>query len=180
MAVKNLNTFFQTLIEKNARLQHQFQLQITAGLAAVDKAFEDVTMWAKSSSIPTLTQQTAEFPYLGVKFVVPTTFDFQREITLEIINDRDNTIRNGMLDWLNTISNTKILDGGSGEGPKTIPGTSKIRLQLYDPLLTTIVETYVLEGVFPGDVGELTVSNETPELSSFSAKFYYQFYHIEK
>lgn len=179
MAVKSLNTFFQNLIEKNARLKHQFQMYITTGIGSIDDAFKDVTMWAKSTAIPTLTQSTAEFPYLGVKFKIPTTFEFSQEITLEIVNDSDNTIRNGMLEWLNTVSNTDIIGGGSGEGVKTLPGASYIRLELYKPDLSTIVETYKLHGVFPQEVGELGVSNETPELSTFSAKFAYQFFEIE-
>ena len=179
MAVKSLNTFFQTLIEKNARLKHQFQMYVTTGVGSIDEAFKDITLWAKGTAVPSLTQQTTEFPYLGVKFQIPTTFQFTQEISLDIVNDSANTIRNGMLEWFNLVSNTKIMDGGSGEGIKTLPATSFIRLELYKPDLKTIVETYKLFGVFPAEIGELAVSNETPELSTFTAKFHYQFYELE-
>jgi len=179
MAVKNLNTFFQTLIEKNVRLKHQFQVRVTTGVSSIDAAFEDVTMWAKSATIPSLQQNSTEFPYLGVKFKIPTTFQFTQEITLEIANDSKNTIRNGMLEWLNRISNTKVTEGGSGEGIKTLPEASFIRLDLYKPDLNEIVETYKLFGVFPSEIGDLINSNETAEISTFQAKFTYQFFEVE-
>jgi len=59
--IKRLNEFYRELVNKGAKLTNQFQLSFSnIGIATIEKALENITMWAAGADAPGRTQNVAE------------------------------------------------------------------------------------------------------------------------
>jgi len=175
MALHTLQDFYQELQDKGVRLTHQYQLSFEGIPTGGD--LSKITMWAEGATLPGRTQETAEVPFLAYPFSIPTKLGMTNSISLTIRSDADMNIRDILLDWQNYHSNASIATGGSGEGDKKAPDEGvKVILDLYDDTLSTIVQSYSLIGVIPGNVGDATLSQADASVVTFDLTLKYQYW----
>ena len=191
--IKSLQDFYGELSEVGLRLQHQFQIQFAPGpeiqFSNSDfvKVLENVSYYAESSSIPGRTQNTVQVPYLGFNFKLPTNVQFEESINVNLRCDTGKSgigsiMRNALIDWANYHSKIDrtigIADGlSNGGGSKRIP-TSSVYMHLLNQELNTIIETYKLVGVIPGNIGAMSLANGSSDVSTFELSLIYQYFTV--
>jgi len=179
---RRLKGFYDQLQRNGVKLQHQFQLAIDVpSNRNVDTVLQRLTMYAQGAELPSRTQNFAEIQYLAYSFNVPSNMEMSNELTVTINCQKKLNIRHALLAWMNQISASDILGGGSGGGPKNLSTTDVIGtgfIYLMDDRFDDADFTYILEGLYPTNVGEAEVSNASADIVTFSASFKYQFWHV--
>ena len=192
--IKSLADFYGEIATTGLRLQHQFQLQffpsdaarqVIVGQAGNDAAdaLANVSYWTEGTTIPGVELAQAEIKYLGTAMVIPTTTTFGKTITVSLRCDAKSLIRNSLLAWRNFHSNINLgmnqqLDiASSGGGNKKIPASSA-KLNLYNDDLSAIVESYKLFGVFPTNVGPMTIDQTASEVAKFDLTLMFQYFQV--
>ena len=205
--ILTLKDFYGTVADRGFRLQHQFQIQFMppegvkkiiteqySGGLGILEILENPSIYAQSTDIPGRKQNIAAKKYLGYEFQIPTTSDYTKEITVEIMSDSGKTaaatpaesaglLRAGLFAWMNYHSNINIrtgIDGANGGGVKRIPADSQIFLNLLDETLSRTVERYKLFGAFPSDIAGMRVSHADDDVATFSLNIAYQYFTLEK
>jgi hypothetical protein len=179
------------------RLMHQFQIKFFVSSAAQEEmakqvsktainSLVNVSYFTEGSSIPGVVLGQTEVKYLGTKMVVPTTTEFTNAITITLRCDANSNIRNALMAWKNYHSNINIVKGNalniasSGGGNKKIPSSTATLSLLRDDLdPANIIETYTLFGVFPKEVGQMSIDQTSNEVAKFELNLTYQYFQIE-
>lgn len=178
--IKTLNDFFNTLKSEPVRLQNQFQVFVNSGHADVDRALNNLTIWASTANLPGRQQNVAPLQYMGYEFNVPTSMAMTNSLDLSIRSDQNMLIRNAFLRWMSYISNPDIEGGSNTEGDKRIPGNSNIRLRLLNDRFDKDIAVYKLAGCIITDVGAMELSNAAADIATFSVAVKYQYWKMEK
>ena len=177
--LKRLADFFNVLKTEPIRLQNQFQVYVSSGYSEVDRALENITIWATSTAVPGRKVETAPLPYMGYEFKVPTRLSMTQTMNLSIRSDMNMVIRNAFLKWQSYIANPDIEGGSNTEGDKRIPANSFVRIRLLNDKFDTDVNIYKLAGVMPESIGDLQVSNENATPSTFDVSLVFQYWKLE-
>ena len=189
---RNIQDLYQQLQSRGVRLTHQFQLQfniIDADLDGVVNAndlvgqnsiLKNVTIWAEGVNLPGRTQNYAPFSYLGYPLQVPTNMDMTQTLDVVIRCDRAMEVQRALLKWQSALSRpvegTEIDNMG---GDKTLRA-STADIILIDDKKENIELVYVLQGLMPSNIGEISFSNEAPGIATFPASFAYQYWYINE
>jgi hypothetical protein len=168
--------FCNKLRDVGVKLTHHYQLSFS-GLpdGGVEKALEDITMYAKSATIPGITQNDADVTYAGIPFSIPTNFEMTQEMSFEVIADRENIIHDNLVFWFTEFANPDINGGSMGGGNKRVP-TAECFLDLFDDTYQNVTDTFRLAGVMPTKVGNVTVSNVDPNVATFPVTIQFQYF----
>lgn len=133
-----------------------------------------LTMMAKSATLPGSTIGVIEVPYFGRKIKVAgdRTFD---DWTVTIINDEDFNIRNAFEFWQNamdqytTNADMKRVNGASAD-PRSY--VADIKIDQFGKMGGVPIKTYYLRNAFPNQVGQIDVSWENnDQIEEFDVTF---------
>jgi hypothetical protein len=147
-----------------------FPTVVTNGTAAGQK----ITFMAKAAQLPGSTVGTVPLYYFGreLKFAGNRTFT---DWTLQIINDEDFLVRNGLESWMNAIN--------SNEGNVRSSAASNPSNYSVDATVTQYgktgeaIKSYTFVGLFPLDIAPIDLdwgSNDTIE--EYAATFAFQYW----
>ena len=165
--VITLNDFYNTVKDKGLKTNHQFQIQC-------DK-FQSYVAYAQSASVPGRAIHVEEVPFYGFPLNVPTNTTYTKEWNLTIRCDREMVIRSLFENWMNEISDLRNNTGGS---KAQIP-SEKARVHLLDETMTDVDKTYVLEGMFPSTLGDISVSHSDNGIMTFDVTLTFQYWYDE-
>jgi hypothetical protein len=180
--VTDLQDFYTKLKNQGVRLTHQYQLNFTipngTGIPSkVATELRDVTVWAEGAQVPGRDPLTTDMSYLGYPFKIPTTMQMTQELELTIRCQNDMSIHQSMLAWMATITNPDIDSGSATGGDKRLRDV-RIRMDLLDDEMNSVVMSYELIGVFPSVVGPIDFNNNEPEIATFSCTMTYQYWKV--
>ena len=173
----NLKTFYTNIIKKNPLyLPHQFIVtfegaDLPAEFASDPTNHNSLTYYVKSSSVPevTIAEQTVNF--LGQDFVVPkgVTYGGTWQVTCYAMASMYHY--NALRAWCEQFADLK----NNGGGKKTIPNV-KATVHLIDSTMTQDLHDFVLEGVFPSKVPDLSMKYENAaNIPDLQLEFTYQY-----
>lgn len=185
-----LPTFYQKMTTAAIRLPHHFQATLNTSPEGVSDAALDPTngifkFFVRTASLPAMTLSQAEVPYQGLNFRIPTVMQFgPGTISMSVLCDSNMELHKGLLTWKDVYANAKY----GGGGKKAIP-KSNMRLDLLNQTLdysgATAVpgdaptKTYILEGIFPTNIGDLAFTQAPGEPLTFTFDIAYQYWYYE-
>lgn len=174
--VKKLNGYYQVLKTIGLRKDFQFQITVDRIEDGIESAGSGETMtftfFAQASTVPGFTQGVNETQYHGMTFRSPANITFESPWSITVRCDADMKIRDAVEAW---IKESADLEKGGG-GNKKIPQYNA-KVDLLDDELEKINKTYILEGVFPESLGELTIDHASTEISTFDLSIAYQYWY---
>ena len=175
----NLSGFYSTFQNNALRFGYQFNFQITdafignLGTDSNDNK-DDFQFYATGTTLPGLTLGTAEIHYQGLTFNVPNNITkMGGEWSIDLRCDSAMEIRHKCERWLAQSADLKLGGGGDKRIPK-----AKAHIDLLDPNLEKVVAKYVLEGVYPTDIGEITLEANSTEVSTFKLGLSFQYWYM--
>lgn len=156
----NLQEYYRKVIKTNPLyLSHQFVVEFY-GSALPDEFnlghdTKSITYYVKSSRIPNvqIAEQTVSF--LGQDFVLPKVVQHAADWEVQIYAMNDLYHYNALRAWCEKYADIRR----NGGGDKRIPDI-QARVQLLDNTMQRIQKTFVLEGVFPSKVPDLSMQYE--------------------
>lgn len=86
-------------------------------------------------------------------------------------------IRDALLFWQGIVTNPYVEGTAKGDGIKTA-SEATMRIDLYDQTMSTVVETYVLYGIVPSQIGDMTLSNQGDSVATFPVTFKFQYWSV--
>lgn len=175
MNIQNINGF-QTSLGHGGRA-NKFAVKLSAPTALGSTFDETTTYLATAANFPAKTIETTEVHKQGRKINLPGDTVFPGTYTVTFYMDESHTLRKQMIDWMNKIDNFKNNEHVSD--PSTLMSTLEIFQLKSNGSASTAEETasYTLYNLFPGEVSEVTVDDETNNtILKFDVQFTYTFW----
>jgi hypothetical protein len=169
MSVTSLNQVYDRLTYDGVLLTHQFRLQFNG--SPVDADLLDITIWANGARVPGREQKVVDFNYYGYPLKMPAAFDMDHELPLTVRCQKSMLVRDAMLYWQSQISSF----GKSTGGIKTI-SPAVARVYLLDQEMQVEQDCYILRGVMPTKIGEITLEHDDPKIGTFDCVMTYQYW----
>jgi hypothetical protein len=171
----NIKDFYTEIRNKGVLLQNQFRLNLISEDEQINNRLKNITMWAQGAELPGRTQNTAPVTYMAFPLTVPTNVTMTNTLSLTLNMDQNLEIRDTLLKW-QAIASDPNIDGGSNfGGNKRIPD-SKGDLYLLKSDLKTINIHYILKGIYPVDIGTISLSNTDASVAQCTVTFQYQYW----
>jgi hypothetical protein len=152
-------------------------LVFPTGVANGVGAGQKVTFMAKGAQLPGSTVGTVPVFYFGREMKLPGNRTFP-DWTLQIINDEDFAIRNGLESWLNTINgHNSNLRGTNAKGPSdySVDATVTQYGKAGD-----VIKTYKFVGLFPLDIAPIDLDwGSNDSIEEYSTTFAYQWWEAD-
>lgn len=155
--VTSIQQFFANLAEAGRLMDHRFGLTITRS------GMEDFTLFGQSTTIPARTVNKTPIHYFGQQVDIPTTLDEGRTWSVELYTDSKNAFYNRLRSWQEEYANWR----NSGGGYKGVTSIN-VYIDLYNNNMDEIVDTMVLSGVWPEEVGSMNLDMAGDGLASFN------------
>ena len=177
----NVQDFRNKLIAGGAR-PSQFEMQITwpdavRGSGGVSAAEKDFRFLCHISEIPASTIRAIPVPYFGrkVNYAGDRTF---APLSVQVYNDEDFKIRNGLEIWLKSIQDhsttISIYSGVAASGSYQTDG---IVTQFGRNNGGEVLASYKFVGMFPTDLSAIPLDwNTTDQIETFTCQFEYQWW----
>jgi hypothetical protein len=194
-----INQFYTNLVQNAPILKNQFYVTLAGDFPAyggnyqldmgeIDTAFH---FYARGAKLPRYTMSTAELSFHGQKFTIPTIVKFEHEYSINVYCDKKLMLWKYFKNWIDEMSQFSQSGGvemdGILRGVRGVPNTQLWLQLLTDPMFNsptqsapgddTIVDTYIMEGMFPTSVGELEWSHDNAEVQTFQLGFSYQYFY---
>lgn len=171
--MSRLNEFYQKLQTNGLRFAYQFEFTIIAN-PNVNEGLKDFKFYATAANLPGVTMEAAELPFQGMTFRVPnniSAFGSPWSVTLRC--DSEMKIRRTCENWLKEFADLSKGGGGSKKA-----STYKARVDLLgEDLSSTPVATYTLEGIFPTNVGEISLDTSGTDVATFTLELAFQYWY---
>ena len=113
----------------------------------------DLTFFAKSTSLPKTTITTAKVEYLAQSFELPGIVTYDKQWTINVFFDSQLSIYRELRLWQEMMSSIARNNGGN----KTIPNV-RADIQFLDNYGEEITRRYFVEGIYPTDVPEIQMN----------------------
>lgn len=155
--VTSIQQFFSNLADAGRLMDHRFAITITRS------GMEDFTMFGQSTTIPARTVNKTSIHYFGQQIDLPTTLDEGRTWSVELYTDAKNVFYNRMREWQEEYASWRR-SGGGYKGVTSI----NAYIDLYNNNMDAIVDTIVLSGIWPEEVGSMNLDMAGSDLASFS------------
>jgi hypothetical protein len=164
MSVKNeidLQTFYNNIARsKSLLLTHQFIIEFSGSglyseLSRDASDSKKITYWIQSASIPEQRIDDVKVPFMSQQFSIPKQIQFGEDWPVSVLLDENLTQYNILKNWTSIFSDLRK----SGGGIKTIPSV-QAKVSLVDSTFTKIKKTFILEGVWPSDLGNVEFQYE--------------------
>jgi len=194
-----LNAFYEEVKKNGILINNRYKLSLqlpTGGLrdtfeqanaqwieggSAGHEDFEFITIWADGAKLPNRQQNTVEFKYQGYPLQYPSNFVYEQEFELNLRSQENLQYRNAFLAWQDAMSAADFDGekawGVAGGGYKTI-GDARAFVTIFDQSMRTPLQTYVLEGVFPVNVGTVEFTNDDPQIATYTVQFKVQYWKV--
>lgn len=167
--------FFDKLASTSLRKSFQFLINIDKVESYIsDMESGDFSFHAQSSSIPSTSMENIPTKFLGIEWRIPGSVTFESPWNVTIREAADMSLHSAFTKWRKEVADLKL--GGGGD--KRIP-TTTARVTLLDDKLENALATYVLVGVYPQSIGEISLDYEGNEISTFDAALEYQYFYNE-
>jgi len=176
---RSLQSFLNNIQKTGVRTQNMWELEVYSGYDDVDEALQDVTLYIQGFTAPNRTQEYADVPYKAYPIPVPTHMTMENEHSLTIRADINGNIRKAFMKWQSYMTDPAIGNGSVFGGDRRIPKNSYVRLHLLGADMETVVETYRIVGVSVANVGNLEVSNEAADVTTFEVGLRSVYWEIE-
>lgn len=167
--VTTIQQFFANLAEAGRLMDHRFGLTLTRS------GMEDFTLFGQSTTIPARTINKAAIHYFGQQIDIPTTLDEGRTWSVELYTDANNVFYNRMREWQDEYASWRR-SGGGYKGVTSI----NAYIDLYNNNMDAIVDTIVLGGIWPEEVGSMNLEMSGDGLASFSTSFVFVYSYNSK
>lgn len=140
--------------------------------SANDPTDQNFSYYAQSAKLPKFSIKRAKAAYYGIDFRVPTVITFDHSWTCKILLEQDMIIYEKLRDWYKLISDLSK----NGGGIKTIPNIN-LRISLLNAEHTHFTTSYVLTGVWPNKIPELSLAYKADdnEAKMLDVEFKYQY-----
>ena len=162
--VYGLNQFMAQMKEVGMRLGYQFQVTIPQ--------LENLQFFATSTTLPGKTLNPVDVPYFGQNFKIPTNADYGGEWSITARVDNKIQLKKSLMKWMNEFSD--LSKNGGGDKKMT---SYNVTIDLLDNDLETITDTYILEGVFPTNMGELALDQSAAEVVTMEIGLAFQYWY---
>lgn len=167
--VQNFNLYnFRNVIGDTAK---SYMFLVTIPAVALPTG-EELTCFARSTTLPPYNIQTTEIPFQGLNYKVATVPSFDNW-SIEFLADEAHILRHRMLGWTSQIYDAQRQVAGS---PLSYKADNIIVAQLNRA--GGIVSQYNFVGAFPATVGEITLDHSNTDPESFSVEFAYDYYTV--
>ena len=159
---------FRNIIGDTAKA-YLFLVQIPAVGPATG---EQITCFARTTTLPEYNIQTTEIPFQGLQYKVATVPQFG-DWQIEFLADEAHILRHRFLGWQAQIYDAQRQLAGSPLNYKAD------NIQVHQLNRTGgIVSTYNFVGMFPSIVGEVTLDHSNVDPETFSVTFAYDYFTI--
>lgn len=173
----DLKNFYTNVLKKNPLLYgHQFI--ITFDGADLPEAFKSdpgnmmsLTYYVKSAKVPKIEIKDATVNFLSQDFVVPGGVQYGAtwDVTLMMTNSLKHYV--ALRDWQKEFAALE----NNGGGQKTIPNVTA-HVHIIDSTMQNDLHDFVLEGVFPSKVPDLSMKYENnANIPEVAVTFTYQY-----
>ena len=133
-----------------------------------DNVTSDADLLCKSSSFPGKTIGEIEVWNQGRKYLIPGDTSYTNEWTVSFYNTEDHALRRQFIDWMKRIDNFK--DNKHATNIDAVTTTMKVVQIKADGSPSNFA--YEFHNVFPKDIGEITVEDETADaIQEFDVSF---------
>ena len=173
----NLKAFYTNIMKENALLyKYQFIVQFIGldeyGITDSTDAAKNITYYVQSANVPGYQLVNGKTVFLGTEFRIPGVLKFNHSWSVQMLLNQSMFSYKGLQAWRRNISRLEI-DGG---GIKTIPNV-KARISLLSPDHQSMVNSFILEGVWIKQLGDLQLqyTNGGAEPLKCQAEFRYQY-----
>lgn len=121
----------------------------------------------KSASFPGKTLGEIEVWNQGRKFLIPGDTSFTNEWQLSFYNTQDHNLRIQFINWMQQIDNFQA------NTHSTTPAAVVVDMKVFQIKADgTEGQGYIFHNVFPKDIGEITLEDETPDaIQEFDVSF---------
>jgi hypothetical protein len=176
----SVQNFLSEVSQNGLRTSNLFEMEVTSGYSDVDDVLKPITMYGNGFSLPTRTQNFNQVQFKAFPTQIPSNFVMEQNHTITVKADANGQIRRAFLAWASKVTDPAISDGSLFAGDKRPRFDGVIRIKLLDATDgTTVTEIYKLIGVQVNTVGNLQVSNEDANVSTFDVQFISQYWEIE-
>lgn len=166
---QNYNLYsFRNVIGDTAKA-YLFLIQIPA---VSNPSGEEITCFARSTSLPPYSIQTTEIPFQGLQYKVATVPSFDNW-SVEFLADEAHILRHRFLGWGSQIYDAQRQVAGSPLNYKA----DNIQVSQLNRA-GGIVSQYNFVGMFPASIGEVTLDHSNTDPETFSVEFAYDYYTI--
>ena len=169
--MSDLVKFMQTFQAVAFRYGHQFKLSVENLDSGTEERF---SLQAESADLPGFTSDAVVTTFQGMECRFPGVkkWDGAWEVTCKCASDMK--LYDEVVKWSNEFSNLELGGGGN----KKLP-TNRAYVDLYADDMTTIVKTFIIEGIFITGIGALSLSQSESEVLNFTVSFGYQYSYDE-
>lgn len=132
---------------------------------------ETVTAFARSSTLPAYKIAKVEVAFQTQKLQFASTAEFEHSWEVEFLVDSGHAIRNKLIGWMSRAYDPSILRNGAPIEYKV----DNVQIHQLDRTSNTVV-AYQFVGLFPEEVGQITVSHEEVNPEVFPTTFSYDYW----
>jgi len=177
MAIKSLKNFYDTVRNKGLRTNHEFQIEF-AGVPVAQSDFEEFVVYAQSAGMPGRTIEAQPTPFYGFEFQVPTNTKYEQTWTITVRADKDLKSRVMFEEWFDYIADLRKSTGGKkGLIPQGSYGVvHMLSPEFFNNDQAEVSRTYRLEGLFPTELGALTLDHSDNGISTFDVTLMFQYW----
>lgn len=173
----HLKKFYTNIMKDNALLyKNQFIVDFIGleqyGITSSTEPVKNITYYVQSASIPGYQLVNGKTTFMGTEFRIPGVLKYNHSWSVNILLNENMFAYVGLQTWRRYISRLEI-DGG---GIKTIPNV-QARVSVLSPDHQQIVNSYILEGVWIKELGEINLAyaNGGGNVMKCTAQFRYQY-----
>lgn len=133
---------------------------------------KDLRFYCRSSSVPASVVGQIEVPYFGRMMKIPGDRTFENW-SVQVYNDEDLKIRNSFETW-SSLLNSMQGNYASQAKPANLKGRATIKQFSKTGTERIVINSYLLEGLFPVNVSEMELAWEAQgQIQIFSVSFAY-------
>ena len=170
-----ITSFINEVQQQGVRTQNMFTLELNSGLADVDKALGDLTLYAQDFMLPKRGIKYSPLHFRAFPLQIPTSPNIEQSVTFRMWADTSGKAQKALRLWQDSIIDMDFKAGSYLGGDRRPSMSSTIRLGLLDDDMDKVTETVVLNGVSIQDVGEIQFSNSEANICTFPVSIVYAY-----
>ena len=175
-----IEQFLNQANSSTIRCTNTFEIEIVTVYPELDKNMEAAMLFGQEIALPNREIEQAEVAYKGYSMpLVPTKMNMEHEHTIKVLDDIDGTNRRLFLAWMNKTMDADI-DGGSVFAGDRGVSNSTIRVILFGKDNETVSQIYRFVGVRVKTVGNISLTYDGGDKSTFDVTFTSLYWKIEK
>ncbi len=195
MSNPEFSKFYNSVSQHSALTSNRWKIDFTglpSGINEGLRASKDsdlgttLTIWARGTELPNMTQETATFAYQGQEMTMPTIAKLSNTTSLTFYARADLTDYVAFEEWITLMSNIDFDNredfgstGVAGGGDKLLWKNTNMSIDVMNPDMKESEKSYILRGIFPTTMSKISFTNDSPGLSEYTVDFAYQYWYKE-